>query len=167
MSNSSSKAVSVLPAIQIQRIYSMSTSKKRIVVPTLKPFKGPPSILFSILLKTSITRMKSKADKGSPFPLELPKKLTGEPLTMIKKWVVEMQVGIQYVKKSLSIDMLISIFNILLEDNTHNMTFNPTIHAFISNNKGNNESSYFNPLELLKESKKKNLPIISLGLLSQ
>lgn len=71
------------------------------------------------------------------------------------------------VKKSLSIDMLISIFNIRLEDNTHNMTFNPTIHAFISNNKGNNESSYFNPLELLKESKKKNLPVISLGLLSQ
>ena len=49
----------------------------------------------------------------------------------------------------------ISIFNIRLEDNTHNMTFNPTIHAFISNNKGNNESSYFNPFELLKESKKK------------
>lgn len=78
-----------------------------------------------------------------------------------------MEEGIQYVKKILSIDVLISIFNIQLEDNTHNITFNPTIHAFISNNKGNNESSYFNPLKLLKESKYIYLPIISLGLLSQ
>ena len=64
----------------------------------LKPLSKPaPSILFAILLNTSIITKNNKGDNGSPClnPLELPKKSAGDPLTKIENCTVEIQVRIQ------------------------------------------------------------------------
>ena len=100
-------------SILTYRIYSLSASQNRIVssankrceihtppprLPSpLKPQnKLAPSTLFIILLKSSIITRNNMGDGGSPYlnPLELPKKLAGDPLNKTENWTVDIQVQI-------------------------------------------------------------------------
>jgi hypothetical protein len=66
--------------------------------PTEKPERRPMSMVIeNILLKASMTTTNRRGDRGSPClsPLELLKKLDGEPLTKTEKRTEEMQCDIQ------------------------------------------------------------------------